>query len=260
MVTFPGPGLFPRRIAGHHGDRDRAPPGAAADPTSASTGGHPVIRGPHRGGNEPTTSPGGDMTSLGYRRPLSRRQRVWALVPALLLLLLALAIVSGQDGGDRFVGAIIPSALALIPLGFAFRGHAFAQIDGDTVTVGFRPFWRTQFPVSALTAVDIVPIDAWEGHRGWGPKRGTPLPPRAALLRRRHRRAAVHPRRRTALPRRMRSGHARGGTDPRHAGRAAGDEAGRLIRSPLGAPPWISCRAPHCRSRALHAQSAATPR
>src|SRR5690606_36707756 len=86
MVTFPGPGLFPRRIAGHHGDRDRAPPGAAADPTSASTGGHPVIRGPHRGGNEPTTSPGGDMTSLGYRRPLSRRQRVWALVPALLLL------------------------------------------------------------------------------------------------------------------------------------------------------------------------------
>ena len=120
------------------------------------------------------------MTSLGYRRPLSRRQRVWALVPALLLLLLALAIVSGQDGGDRFVGASIPSALALIPLGFAFRGHAYAQIDGDTVTVGFRPFWRTQFPVSALTAVDIVPIDAWEGHRGWGPK-GAPRSPHGQL-------------------------------------------------------------------------------
>jgi hypothetical protein len=118
--------------------------------------------------------------SLHYRRPLSGALRALMLIPALLLLLLTLLIISGQGNGNPIAGGVIMGALALIPLGFAAGSRAFAQVDGDTVTVGFQPFWRTRFQVDQLAEVDIVLIDAWQDYHGWGVK-GAPRSPRGLL-------------------------------------------------------------------------------
>jgi hypothetical protein len=102
------------------------------------------------------------------------------LIPALLLILFTVVISFGQGNGNPIVGAIITGSLALIPLGFALGSQAFARVHKDTVTIGFRPFWRTKFHVSDLAEVDIVPVDAWEDYRGWGIK-GAPRSQRGLL-------------------------------------------------------------------------------
>ncbi|WP_147281465.1 hypothetical protein [Curtobacterium sp. AG1037] len=54
----------------------------------------------------------------------------------------------------------------------ARRTSAFLICSVDTVIVGFAPFWRTTLRARAISAVDVIEVDAFAEYGGWGIKGG----------------------------------------------------------------------------------------
>lgn len=107
---------------------------------------------------------------LDYRRAMSGQLRLLMLAPVPVLVVLAAAAGAGAGNGDPLTGMALIGFLALLPVGLAFGSRAFVRVRDASVTVGFWPAFLTRFTLAEVVSIELIQVDAWRSHRGWGIK------------------------------------------------------------------------------------------
>lgn len=102
---------------------------------------------------------GGAVTALAF-----------LLLPAAVILVAGLFVHRSEWSSLAVALVVLVGAGASVVA--ARRTSAFLICSVDTVVVGFAPFWRTTLRTRAISAVDVIEVDAFAEYGGWGIKGG----------------------------------------------------------------------------------------